>query len=908
MDEVYETKLLYLGDYLFGELHRKNITSLPPPLILEEIQAARVLHCDHNIPELYLEHVQCTALNSGNVNIPENLQTYVSSTDITTILSTPTILDVDYVVEEQVKPDASPNSHYVSSVSETIGVVNVRNVRKTEPAQSESDILQTFAPDCELHMQISNIISLRQDLSPTASSDSTIIGGTETPQVHLLTSSLDTNGDIIGANDESLGASQEVTDNVQQINSTDHSHSIPIESGSQNATDELYQTYSMDVANIRPTDRLSDINILHNVAFQEITVHPQETFPKDTIVTSPIESLADQSTLQDITPVTNWNSQDVTYDIDHCLSKDITDDIQHNTQPSLECRLNQSADWNSNIEPVINIIPEHEADPTMKLPTSDVALDNTINSLSISSRTIANSSYTNSVRQDVTHSSQLDITFDAVSESSKHGLETTPTASNEIILTTEYGDVNTVRTNTTCADIVTIPSPNHTTSRYNAGVDLAPVPYTDEASELQDITSDSIMNRLSNPTHTGSQDITPNTDSEFEHFNNVPLDQESAHAKEICKSLGLPETVYLSNSDTYYPVLIRDHEEIDYIHFKDSIKKSCSIELDNMSSKDIQKELNYLKCQQTSSPNTILTGAISSSEKDYHTTSNEEDVKKDPTYGLPRKRKASKRPKRAPSAARIAAQKLILKTRGAKVVLNSNTQTPDQTRLLRQKKASHANSPVKETPLMTTAGSSNLKGSVTCRPKSTWKGTRPGKKYILKITHHSIAKRPSKKKSRKCQCEMCGETFPSSMPFITHYHVTHPLLHCPGCNKTYNNPLSLQKHSYTHTGEMKQCPDCDKHFLFESQLNDHRKPHLMIKQYMCNHPKCGRDFTHKYNLAKHERTHSSKKWCCADCDYTTKDESNYKQHRCVHTGEKPYSCLKCLATFRFFMQKKRHTC
>ena len=159
MDEVCEMKLLYLGDYLFGELHRKNITSLPPPLILEEIQTAQVLHCDHNIPELYLEHVQCMALNSGNVNIPENLQTYVSSTDVTTILSSPTILDVDYVVEEQVKPDASPNSHNVSSVSETIGVLNVHNVIKMEPAQSESDILQTFAPDCELHMQISNIIS-----------------------------------------------------------------------------------------------------------------------------------------------------------------------------------------------------------------------------------------------------------------------------------------------------------------------------------------------------------------------------------------------------------------------------------------------------------------------------------------------------------------------------------------------------------------------------------------------------------------------------------------------------------------------------------------------------------------------------------------------------------------------------
>ena len=40
MDEACETKLLYLSDYLFGELHGKNITSLPPPIVLEDIQEA----------------------------------------------------------------------------------------------------------------------------------------------------------------------------------------------------------------------------------------------------------------------------------------------------------------------------------------------------------------------------------------------------------------------------------------------------------------------------------------------------------------------------------------------------------------------------------------------------------------------------------------------------------------------------------------------------------------------------------------------------------------------------------------------------------------------------------------------------------------------------------------------------
>ena len=239
-------------------------------------------------------------------------------------------------------------------------------------------------------------------------------------------------------------------------------------------------------------------------------------------------------------------------------------------------------------------------------------------------------------------------------------------------------------------------------------------------------------------------------DSELSRSNNKQLDQESACVKELCKSLGLPESVYSSNSDVYYPVLTPDHEDIDYINFKDIINKSWSIELDNMSSEDIQKELDYLKRHQTSSPKVTYTSVTSSSEKDYQTTSNEDDVKKDPTYGLTRKRKASKRPKRAPSAARIVTQKIILRTRGAKAELNSNVQTPNQTRLLRQKQASYANSPAKSTPSMPTVGSSKSRGVVT--PTSTGESTIPGKRYTLKITHHSITKRPLNKKGRRCQC------------------------------------------------------------------------------------------------------------------------------------------------------------
>ena len=97
----------------------------------------------------------------------------------------------------------------------------------------------------------------------------------------------------------------------------------------------------------------------------------------------------------------------------------------------------------------------------------------------------------------------------------------------------------------------------------------------------------------------------------------------------------------------YYPVLNPDHDDIDYINFKDIINKSWSIPLDNLSAEDIQLELSFLKHQKTSSPKIDMPSSPTSPDsidKDNHTTSNNDDEKTDPTYELPKKRKASKCP------------------------------------------------------------------------------------------------------------------------------------------------------------------------------------------------------------------------------------------------------------------------
>ena len=140
------------------------------------------------------------------------------------------------------------------------------------------------------------------------------------------------------------------------------------------------------------------------------------------------------------------------------------------------------------------------------------------------------------------------------------------------------------------------------------------------------------------------------------------------------------------------------------------------------------------------------------------------------------------------------------------------------------------------------------------------------------------------------------------------YRMTHPLLNCKYCSKVYTNPLSLQKHLYTHMANKKTCASCGKSFAFDSQHTDHRKTHIKTKPHLCSHPNCFKDFTHHYDLLKHERTLKKQKFKCTNCEYSTKDVRNLHQHSRIHTSETPYQCKICNKQFKFYMQKKRHVC
>ena len=258
------------------------------------------------------------------------------------------------------------------------------------------------------------------------------------------------------------------------------------------------------------------------------------------------------------------------------------------------------------------------------------------------------------------------------------------------------------------------------------------------------------------------------------------------------------------------------------------------------------------------------------------------------------------RPRRKPSSAHIAAQKLILKTKGQKsTAVHTPLGSAVQKAPITRSKASLSNTQTIE---------SSANGSNTTLANATEAGKNHNKCFGLKITHHGIVRQPIMKKGRKCTCEMCGAKFKNSTLLIKHYSSTHLPLACKHCSKLYTNLLSLQKHVYMHIADKKSCASCGKQFAYDSQLTDYRKTHMKKKPHICSHPNCTKDFTHRYDLLKHERTHCKGTHKCDSCDFTTKDVRNLHQHSRTHTGETPYQCKDCGKQFKFYMQKKRHSC
>ncbi|CAI2734063.1 unnamed protein product [Schistosoma spindalis] len=129
---------------------------------------------------------------------------------------------------------------------------------------------------------------------------------------------------------------------------------------------------------------------------------------------------------------------------------------------------------------------------------------------------------------------------------------------------------------------------------------------------------------------------------------------------------------------------------------------------------------------------------------------------------------------------------------------------------------------------------------------------------------------------------------------------------CEHCDKQFDRPSLLKRHTLTHTGERPfECKYCSKGFSTRSGVNTHERTHTGQRPYVCRI--CGRRFAAGSNLIFHKYTHTNtRRHVCSQCPKAFVTPGDLRKHEYTHTGKWPYRCHLCDRGFATERNLKSH--